>query len=308
MRDQSDDRSGASNRILSFRELEEKALALGFSAFGATPAAKLSLETERLKAWLKDGCQAGMEYMGRNVEKREDISLLVPEARSVIVTLTNYYTTKKQIPGAPLIARYALGKDYHWVIKERLRQLMLIKGIEGRCFVDSAPVLEHEWARRAGLGWVGKNTLLLNRQWGSFCFIGIIVTTGELDAYSLPQKRQFCGNCDRCVRACPTGALSAYRVDARKCISYQTIENKEEEPAELKRLAGGRIFGCDLCQEVCPWNRQVPEHTVSAFVPLEEVLFLTKEDWKKMDDLTFRRLFEKTPLERTGREKIISNL
>lgn len=295
-----------SGKKLSFRMLEKRARALGFDAFGVAKAEKLSAEVARLRTWLNKGYQAGMGYLERNLDKREDITLLVDGARSVIVTLTNYYTDRKPAAGSPVIARYAYGKDYHRVVKERLKRLM--NDFPGRCFVDSAPVLEHEWARRAGLGWIGRNTLLIHRKLGSFCFIGIIVTPEEMDVYSSPVTAGFCGQCTRCVDACPTGALTAYEVNAGKCISYHTIENKGEYPEALKRLGGNRIFGCDACQDVCPWNRKAIPHRVADFEPSPEVLRWTEADWKKADDRTFERLFKDTPLERAGREKIIKNL
>ena len=282
---------------------------IGFDAAGVAPVEKLTKEREALQRWLDDGCHAGMAYMARNMEKREDVSLLVENARSVIVTLTNYYSPLRQDADVPRIARYAYGKDYHLVVKERLRRLMQeLGGIPGRCFTDSAPVFEHEWARRAGLGWIGKNTLLIHRGKGSFCFIGIIITPWLFDSYSQSFEKSYCGTCTRCVDACPAGALTAHRVDARRCIAYHTIESREPVPEEIRRVAGNRIFGCDRCQEVCPWNRQADEHRVPEFVPEPESLHLREEDWRKMDEAAFLRLFKDTPLERTGLEKIRSNM
>lgn len=282
---------------------------IGFDAAGVAPVEKLTKERERLQRWLDDGCHAGMAYMARNMEKREDISLLVENARSVIVTLTNYYSPLRQDADVPQIARYAYGKDYHLVVKERLRRLMQeLGGIPGRCFTDSAPVFEHEWARRAGLGWIGKNTLLIRQGKGSFCFIGIIVTPCSFDSYSRSSEKSYCGTCTRCLDACPTGALTAHRVDARRCIAYHTIESREPLPEEIRRVAGNRIFGCDRCQEVCPWNRRAAGHRVPEFMPESGLLHLREEDWRRMDEAAFLRLFKDTPLERTGLEKIRSNM
>lgn len=291
---------------VSWEKLKKKAAILGFDAAGVVPLEKLPEEGGRLGRWLEAGYQAGMNYMERNVEKRVDAALLVENARSVIVTLTNYYSTDRQPAGIPRIARYAYGKDYHIVIRERLRRLQGEMG--GRCFVDSAPVFEHEWARRAGLGWIGKNTLLLHRELGSFCFIGVIITPALFDHYSLPLEKSYCGTCTRCIDACPTGALSEHCVDARRCISYQTIENRGEFPEELKKRAGGRIFGCDICQEVCPWNRKVQPHQVPEFIPHPGAMGLTAEQWRNLGEADFMELFKDTPLERTGLEKIKRNL
>ena len=292
--------------VESYELLVTKAQSLGFDAVGVARAEELPEMAGRLKRWLDKGCNAGMDYMARNTDKRRDVRLLVEGARSLVVTLTNYYMPRRQPDGVPLIARYAYGKDYHIVIKERLRKLM--EGKDGRCFVDSAPLFEHEWARKAGLGWIGRNTLLLNRELGSFCFIGVFVTTAVYDTYSTPFENNYCGTCNRCIQACPTGALSEYEVDARKCISYQTIENKDEYPPVLKQLAGNRIFGCDACQEVCPWNSKAKPHRVAEFLPKPEVLKLTASDWQQMDEHRFKELFKNTPLERTGLERLKRNI
>lgn len=297
---------------MELQKLKDLARETGFDAAGVAPVALLSGEVARLRRWIEAGKNAGMEYMARNLDKRENPALLVEGAKSVIVTLTNYYTARKQVAGIPRIAKYAWGRDYHSVLKERLwhllGELQKTEDATGRCFVDSAPVLEHEWARRAGLGWQGKNTLLLSREFGSFCFIGVIVTTVVFDEYDEPFTESYCGRCNRCVEACPTGALIPYEVDARKCISYQTIENKGEYPETLKHLAGGRIFGCDVCQEVCPWNRKAKEHHVPEFLPKPEVIGLTEQDWREMDEAYFKELFKDMPQKRTGLEKIVRNL
>ena len=294
------------------RKLKELAEEIGFDAIGVAPVALLSDEVARLRSWVEEGKNAGMDYMGRNLEKRENPALLVEGARSVVVTLTNYYTRGKQAPGVPKIAKYAWGKDYHLVVKERLwrllKELQVLESVEGRCFVDSAPVLEHEWARRAGLGWLGKNTLLIHPKLGSYCFIGVMILTVDFDAYDTPFDASFCGRCNRCVEACPTGALTSHEVDARKCISYHTIENKGEYPEDLKVLAENRIFGCDLCQKVCPWNRKAKEHQVAEFSLRPEISGLTVNDWLGMDETRFKELFKDMPQERTGLMRIVRNL
>lgn len=298
---------------MELQRLKDIALETGFDAAGVAPVALLSEEIARLRKWVEEGKNAGMEYMARNTDKRENPALLVEKAKSVIVTLTNYYTSYRQPEGIPRIAQYAWGTDYHLVIRERLRKVLQRLNqenggqISGRCFVDSAPVMEHEWARRAGLGWQGRNTLLIHRGLGSFCFIGVIISNAEFTCYDEPFTASFCGNCNRCVDACPTGALKPFGVDARQCISYQTIENKGEYPQDLKKLADGRIFGCDACQEVCPWNAHLTGHRVDAFGPEIERLNLTKDDWESMSPERFGQLFKDSALERTGLEKIIGN-
>ena len=299
--------------VLERETVKELALRLGFDAVGVAPAALLSGEVGYLKAWVEAGKQGSMAYMERNMEVRENPGRLVPGVRSVIVTLTNYYSSCRQSEDVPRIALYARGKDYHEVIKKRLWLLLdslcsLAPEVRGRCFVDSAPVLEHAWARRAGLGWQGKNTLLIRKGLGSYCFIGVLMVTAEFDAYDQPFTASYCGTCTRCVEACPTGALTAGEVDARKCISYQTIENKGEYPEALKRLAGNRIFGCDACQEVCPWNRHVADHHIPDFLPSPDVMALTAKDWETMSPGRFKALFQNTPLERTGLKRLKRNL
>lgn len=298
---------------MKFEVLKNMAREIGFDATGVAPVVLLSDEVGQLNRWVAEGKNAGMEYMARNMEVRENPDMLLQGAQSVIVTLTNYYTQHQQSPDIPQIAMYARGKDYHLVIKERLYALLNrirqeVPVVEGRCFVDSAPVLEHAWAKRAGLGWQGKNTLLITKGLGSFCFIGTLITTVRFDEYDVPFTQSHCGTCNRCVEACPTRALIPGEVDARRCISYQTIENKEEYPEELKRLAGNRIFGCDACQVVCPWNQKLTEHQVSEFTADPAAMNLSRADWLAMDKQQFKKLFKATPLERTGLDRLRQNL
>lgn len=293
--------------------LKDIARGLGFDAVGVAPAALLSDEVEGVRKWVAEGMNAGMSYMERNMEVREDVNRLVEGAKSVIVTLTNYYNPWQQPSGVPKIAMYARGKDYHRVVKDRLFALLKeiqirMPGEKGRCFVDSAPLLEHAWARRAGLGWQGKNTLLIRKELGSFCFIGVVVTTAEFEIYDSPFMESFCGKCTRCIEACPTGALAMGKVDARRCISYQTIENKEECPVELKKLAGDWIFGCDICQLVCPWNMHLTAHDNPDFMPSGRNMELDVEKWENMTAGEFDVLFRETPLKRAGLERIKNNL
>ncbi len=293
--------------------LKDIAQQIGFDAVGVAPAALLSEDVEKVKKWVAEGKNAGMAYMERNMEVREDVNRLVEGARSVIVTLTNYYNPWQQPPGIPKIAMYARGKDYHQVVKDYLFALLKeiqvrMPGEEGRCFVDSAPILEHAWAKRAGLGWQGKNTLLIHKGLGSFCFIGIIVTTALFETYDTPFAGSFCGKCSRCIEACPTGALTAGNVDAKRCISYHTIENKEDYPMNLKQLAGDWIFGCDICQVVCPWNMQLTAHCCPAFMPMGRNMELNIDEWSNMTEQTFNVLFNGSPLKRAGLEHIKNNL
>ncbi|WP_455509314.1 tRNA epoxyqueuosine(34) reductase QueG [Butyricimonas paravirosa] len=294
--------------------LKEKARECGFDACGVVPVGILTRERERLECWLDRGLHAGMSYMANNIEKRENPALLVEGARSVIVTLTNYYTSVRQHPDAPVAARYAYGKDYHWVVKDRLFKLYsclqekIGREITGRVFVDSAPVFEHEWARRAGLGWIGRNSLLIHPRLGSFCFIGVIISDLEPDSYSSAEIRDSCGTCNRCVDACPTGALSPYVVNANLCISYNTIERKNEIPPSIKEKMGNRFFGCDACQDVCPWNRKAILHHVEEFAPNPWLMTMSREDWQDMDEDTFNERFAGSPFTRPGLEQIKRSL
>lgn len=292
---------------MRWEEVAAEAVALGFAACGVAPVTDLRKEGERLDAWLESGKEAGMAYMARNREKRRNPELLVEGARSVVVTLTNYYAPALAVsPEVPVVARYAYGRDYHGAVKERLFQLFAFlreregRPLRGRVFVDSAPVFEREWARRAGLGWIGRNTLLIHPRWGSFCFVGVIVSDFEPESYSEPWTAGRCGTCHRCLDACPTGALKPYSVDANKCVSYNTIERKEPIPEEVRVKMGNRFFGCDACQEVCPWNRRAVPHCDAAFRPNEWLRRMTREDWMRLDEATFQERFSDSPLLRPG--------
>jgi len=294
--------------------IEEKALELGFTACGFSRAEALPEDTERLKIWLNNGYHARMGYMANHFEKRTDPTLLVAGARTVISLLYNYYTDRGQSdPEAPVLSKYAYGKDYHFVMKDKMHLLFdFIKKMhpdaEGRVFVDSAPVLDRAWAKRAGLGWIGKNSNLISRSAGSFVFIGEIILNMEL-AYNQIPESDFCGSCTRCIEACPTQAILDTRsIDSEKCISYQTIENRGEMPRELEGQLAGRVFGCDICQDVCPWNRKSPLHTEPAFNPVGELMDLSREGWLNMSQEEYRRLFHQSPVERAGYEKLKGNM
>ncbi|MBN2484518.1 MAG: tRNA epoxyqueuosine(34) reductase QueG [Bacteroidales bacterium] len=292
--------------------IKKKALELGFSACGCAPAKPLKQYETFFKFWLSKGLQASMQYMENYVEKRLDPTLLVPGAKSIVSVLLNYFPEKSQPDNVPLVAKYAYGHDYHFVIKKKLKQLLSFINSEltecnGRYFTDSAPVLERAWAVEAGLGWIGKNTNLIAPKKGSYFFIGELIIDLELE-YDRPVG-DFCGTCTRCIDACPTKALfQPYTLDSKKCISYQTIENKGEIDKVVKPELNNYIFGCDICQDVCPWNRFSEPATELALQPHEGFMGLGTESWQTMDEELFRQLFSHTPLSRVGFKGIRKNL
>ena len=294
--------------------IKKTAAGLGFDYCGIARAEKLEEDARRLENWLEKGMQGSMSYMENHFELRIDPSKLVPGARSVITLLKNYYPSQQQGPTAPKISKYALGKDYHEVIREQLNEFLnMIRGsigdIHGRGFVDSAPVLERTWAQRSGLGWVGKNGNLINKQSGSFYFIATLVTDLALE-YDDPFARDYCGTCTRCIDACPTEAILPGKiVDGSKCISYFTIELKELMiPEKMKGKFDNWMFGCDTCQDVCPWNRFAHPHQENSFRPIPELLDLTTKEWEQMSEETFRKVFKDSPLRRTKFSGIQRNL
>lgn len=283
--------------------IKYKAKDLGFLSCGIAKAGFLSEEAPKLEQWLQEGRHGKMTYMENHFDKRLDPTLLVPGAKSVVSLLLNYHSEEKQSdPEAPKISTYAYGQDYHTVIKEKLTQLMLylreeIGEIEGRVFVDSAPVMDKAWASRAGLGWVGKNTNLISKQVGSFFFIAELIIDLDLE-YDLPVA-DHCGSCTACIDSCPTEALTApYQIDGSKCISYATIELKESIPETFKDKMEGWAFGCDICQTVCPWNRFATPHQETAFMPKKEVLELSSKDWQELTEETFKKVFQKSAVKR----------
>lgn len=301
------------NESISDR-IKAKANELGFLGCGISETCFLAEEKERLISWLQREMNGEMAYMANHLEKRLDPRLLVNNARSVISVLLNYFPAQKQTdPEAPVLSKYAFGVDYHFVMKDKLAELLRfiqteIAPCEGRCFVDSAPVLDRAWAARAGLGWIGKNTNLISTEHGSFFFIGELIVDLELPA---DQKvvRNHCGNCTRCIDACPTKALVApFVLDARKCISYQTIENHGEIDPVLKGKFENRVFGCDICQDVCPWNLKSEANSEPAFIADQKLLNLSKDEWGDMDKTTFNELFRNSPVKRTRYEGLKRNL
>ena len=295
-------------------QIKEKALELGFAACGIAEAKCLENEREPLQKWLSDGMNGSMGYMANHFEKRLDPRKLVEGAKSVISVLFNYYPSQKQADqAAPVISKYAYGKDYHFTVKEKLNNLLIfiqaqISPCIGRAFVDSAPVLERQWAMAAGLGWTGKNTLLITRKFGSYVFIGELITNLDL-ACDAPFVNDHCGSCTRCIDACPTHAIVApHRIDARKCISYQTIENKNEIPIEIQPKLQNRIFGCDICQDVCPWNNKLIPNQSIDIKPIDELLNMNKNDWAQLGKAGFGSKFKGSSFERTGYDRIMRNI
>ncbi len=295
-------------------KIKDKARELGFLDCGISQAGELSEEKEHLQHWLREEMNGEMRYMANHQEKRLDPRLLVDNARSVISVLLNYFTDEQQTDTeAPILSKYAYGADYHEVMKEKLGHLLRfvqseIAPCQGRCFVDSAPVLDRAWAARAGLGWIGKNTNLISVRHGSFFFIGELIIDLELPADDKIVSNH-CGNCTRCLDACPTQALVApFVLDACRCISYQTIENRGEIDPELTGKFENRVFGCDICQDVCPWNSKSVAHREPAFNPSPQLMGLTKNEWLDMDKPLFDSLFKKSPVKRSKYEGLKRNL
>jgi len=284
--------------------IKTKATALGFSFCGVSKAEFLEDEAPRLEEWLKRGYQGKMSYLENHFDKRLDPTLLVPGAKSVISLIYNYFPTKDLADKSEYkIAKYAYGEDYHTVVKQKLKILLEsiqqeVGEVSGRAFVDSAPVMERAWAKRSGIGWVGKNSLLLNREMGSFFFLAELIIDLELE-YDSPVK-DYCGTCTACMDACPTDAIrEPYVVDGSKCISYFTIELKEEIPAEVKGKFENWIFGCDICQDVCPWNSFSKSHREERFEHEPDLEKMTKQDWVEISEEVFQHLFKKSAVQRT---------
>ncbi|MCB0610159.1 MAG: tRNA epoxyqueuosine(34) reductase QueG [Lewinella sp.] len=302
------------DKTLHTRMIREEAARLGFSFAGIARAEQMDEEARRLESWLNAGMHGQMGYMANHFDKRIDPRKLVEGAKSVISLLYNYYPEQRQSdPAAPKISRYAYGEDYHFVLKRKLKDLLRFIGeeigeVSGRCFVDSAPVLERDWARRSGVGWMGRNTMLINPKAGSYYFLAELILDLDL-VYDHP-IRDYCGTCTRCIEACPTDAISpgGYVVDGSKCISYFTIELREAIPEEYRGQFDNWMFGCDICQEVCPWNRFSTPHSEPAFEPHPQLLEMTKGDWEELTEEVFRELFRRSAVKRTGFEGLRRNL
>lgn len=285
--------------------IKSEAQKLGFLFCGIAKADFLEEDAPRLEAWLNKNMHGEMGYMENHFDKRLDPRLLVDGAKSVISLGINYYTDQQQDdPSAPKISKYAYGMDYHTVIKDKLKLLLQIINekigeVGGRAFVDSAPVLDKAWARKAGMGWIGKNSNLLNKKAGSFFFLAELIIDLELE-YDVAPTADHCGTCTNCIDACPTDAIvGPYVVDGSRCISYLTIELKNEIPAEFKGKMDNWMFGCDVCQDVCPWNRFSVLNTEPSFIPHPDLLHLKKDDWQDITQDVFQKVFKNSAVKRT---------
>ena len=290
--------------ISTSQKIKFRAYELGFDFVGMAKARRLNDDADRLESWLKNQGNGKMSYMENHFEKRVDPRKLVEESKSVISLLYNYHTKKQQTnEDAPKIAKYAHGEDYHFVVREKLNLLMNyiqseIGAVEGRGFVDSAPVLDRAWARESGLGWIGKNSMLINKQQGSDFFIAELLIDLELD-YDQPIA-DYCGTCTKCIDACPTEAILPERqIEAKRCISYLTIELKDEQlPLAFKGKMENWAFGCDICQDICPWNRFGKQNNEPRFQASSNLLEMTKEQWENIDKGKFKELFKKSAIKR----------
>ncbi len=293
--------------------IKKEAKRLGFMSCGVAKADFLEEEAPRLETWLKNGFHGEMHYMENHFDKRLDPRLLVEGAKSVISLSYNYFPEEIQNPESYKIAKYAYGEDYHHVIKNKLFELLEslrdeIGEINGRCFVDSAPVLERAWAEKAGLGWNGKHTLLIQKQQGSFFFLAELIIDLELE-YDHPFETDHCGKCTRCIDACPTEAiLPNNQIDGSKCISYLTIELRDNIPTAFKDKMEDWMFGCDICQDVCPWNRFSKPHNEPLFNSKENMLDLEKRDWEELTQETFSKVFKKSAVKRTKFKGLTSTI
>ena len=296
------------------QKIKAKAQELGFLYCGVSKATFLEEEAPRLERWLKANHQGEMRYMENHFDKRLDPRLLVDDAKSVVSLLYNYFPEERLPEGAEdlKISKYAYGTDYHFVIKDKLKTLMdyiqeEVGEVGGRAFVDSAPVMDKAWARRSGAGWIGKHSNLINKQNGSFFFIAELIIDLELEADGA--VKDFCGTCTRCLDACPTGAIvEPYVVDGSKCISYFTIELKEAIPVEMKGKFDNWVFGCDVCQDVCPWNRFSKPHQEPLFNLHPDLPFFTNNDWEEITADVFNVIFKKSPIKRTKLEGLKRNI
>ncbi|MDB4298805.1 tRNA epoxyqueuosine(34) reductase QueG [Flavobacteriaceae bacterium] len=292
--------------------IKDQAKRLGFMSCGISKAGFLEQEAPRLEAWLNQNRHGQMQYMENHFDKRLDPTKLVEGSKSVISLLLNYYPQQLQRDDSYKISKYAYGTDYHFVIKDKLKELLhciqeQVGDVHGRAFVDSAPVLDKAWAAKSGLGWIGKHSNLLSKQAGSFYFIAELIVDLDLD-YDTPVT-DHCGSCTACIDACPTQAIvEPYKVDGSKCISYFTIELKNEIPSSVSGQFDDWMFGCDVCQDVCPWNRFSKAHKEPLFDPHPDVLSNSKKDWEEITKEVFSEIFKKSPLKRTKFEGLRRNL
>jgi epoxyqueuosine reductase len=299
----------------SAQKIKQISLELGFSYCGIAKSKQLDADARRLELWLNKGYQGTMQYMANHFDLRINPAKLVPGAQSVITLLMNYFPSEIQPDKLPRISKYAYGMDYHEVIREKLREFLarikeIFGDVQGRGFVDSAPVLERAWARETGLGWIGKNGNLINRQSGSFFFIATLITDLVVDQYDHPYAKDYCGTCTKCVDACPTDAIEPDKtINGSKCISYFTIELKEELiPATEKGKFDNWLFGCDVCQDVCPWNRFSTATKEASFQPISALFNLGAADWEALGEEKFRSIFGHSPIKRAKYKGILRNL
>jgi len=292
--------------------IKTEAKRLGFLSCGISKSEFLEEEAPRLEKWLSENKHGEMRYMENHFDKRLDPSKLVEGSKSVVSLLLNYYPQESQIDDTYKVSKYAYGRDYHFVIKDKLKELLFriqqeIGEVHGRAFVDSAPVLDKAWAAKSGLGWMGKHSNLLTQKVGSFYFIAELIIDLELE-YDHPVT-DHCGSCTKCIDACPTEAITEpYVVDGSKCISYFTIELKENIPSEFKGQFDNWMFGCDICQDVCPWNRFSKSHSEPLFNPNPDLLSMTKKDWEEITKDTFNKVFRNSAVKRTKFKGLTRNI
>lgn len=298
--------------------IKQKALEVGFNACGIARAENLADDAVFMTSWLKAGMHGEMTYLERNFEKRTNPQLLVEGAKSVVVVLLNYYPSKSQPVNAPQIARYAhSATDYHVIIKSMLLELekaitekygnAIVNSDFQHSFVDSAPILERRWAQRAGLGWIGKHTHLIAPQIGSYCFIGILLLNTDTE-YDTPIVDR-CGTCTKCIDACSTKALNGKSLDARRCISYQTIENKKSVDDSIRPLLSNCALGCDICADVCPWNKKwAKPHSIEKLKAVDEIYTYEKDDWHQLTKENFNSIFKNSAIKRAGFDKLKENI
>ena len=300
------------NREKYTKLIKTEATRLGFMSCGISKAEFLEEEAPRLEQWLNENRNGEMGYMENHFDKRLDPTLLVPGAKSVVSLLLNYFPQETQREDSYKLSKYAYGRDYHFVIKDKLKQFLHfineeIGEVGGRAFVDSAPVLDKAWAAKSGLGWIGKNSNLLSKKTGSFFFIAELIIDLELE-YDTPVT-DHCGSCTACIDACPTDAIyEPYKVDGSKCISYYTIELKDSIPESEKGKFEDWMFGCDICQDVCPWNRFSKPHNEPLFDPHPDLLQMTKHDWEEITRETFNEIFRKSAVKRTKYDGLKRNI
>jgi len=305
------------NYFLSIKQIhaqliKTEAKRLGFLSCGISKAEFLEEEAPRLEKWLNQNMHGEMQYMENHFDKRVDPTKLVDGSKSVISLLYNYFPQEEQNKNTFKVSKYAYGTDYHFVIKDKLKSLLNfiqeeIGDVHGRAFVDSAPILEKAWAAKSGLGWIGKHSNLLTQQMGSFYFLAELIVDLDLD-YDKPVT-DHCGSCTACIDACPTEAIvEPYKVDGSKCISYFTIELKNEIPNSVKGQFDDWMFGCDICQDVCPWNRFSKPHNEPLFNPHPELLAMTKKDWKEITEDVFKKVFQKSAVKRTKFTGLLRNI